>query len=39
MVDAWAQCSDRVAEEMMQIQAVREDRKPETGRYHQPNSI
>jgi DNA-directed RNA polymerase subunit beta' len=39
VVDAWQQCSDRVAEEMMAaIQAVHRTRRPD-GRYNQPNSI
>jgi DNA-directed RNA polymerase subunit beta' len=39
VVDAWQQCSDRVAEEMMaSIQAVHRTRRPD-GRYNQPNSI
>ena len=39
VVDAWQQCSDRVAEEMMQaIQAVQQA-KTEQGRFHQPNAI
>ena len=39
VVDAWQQCSDKVAEEMMQaIQAVQQT-KTEAGRYRQPNSI
>ena len=39
VVDAWQQCSDRVAEEMMQaIQAVQQSRR-DGGRYQQPNSI
>ena len=40
VVDAWAQCTDRVAEEMMaQIRASAKIRNPETGRVNQPNSI
>jgi DNA-directed RNA polymerase subunit beta' len=40
VVDAWAQCTDRVAEEMMdQIRASARIRNPETGRVNQPNSI
>ena len=40
VVDAWAQCTDRVAEEMMaQIRATARVRNPETGRVNQPNSI
>ncbi|GBD45026.1 DNA-directed RNA polymerase subunit beta' [bacterium HR40] len=39
VVDAWQQCSDRVAEEMMAaIQAVHRQRRPD-GRFNQPNSI
>ncbi len=39
VIDAWQQCSDRVAEEMMlAIQAVQRTRRPD-GRYNQPNSI
>ncbi len=39
VIDAWQQCSDRVAEEMMKaIQAVHQTRRPD-GRYNQPNSI
>src|SRR3712207_295745 len=39
VVDAWQQCSDKVADEMMQaIQAVQQT-KTDGGRYHQPNSI
>ncbi len=39
VVDAWHQCSDRVAEEMMAaIQAIHQTRRPD-GRYNQPNSI
>ena len=39
VVDAWQQCSDKVAEEMMQaIQAVQQTKRPD-GRYHQPNAI
>ncbi len=38
VVDAWAQCTDKVAEEMMrEISAARTD--PETGRQHALNSI
>ncbi|MDH3772527.1 MAG: DNA-directed RNA polymerase subunit beta', partial [Nitrospirota bacterium] len=40
VVDAWAQCTDRVADEMMaEIEATAENRDPETGRISQPNSI
>src|SRR5690606_18350042 len=40
VVDAWAQCTDRVAEEMMaEIRATAKIRDPETGRMNQPNSI
>ena len=40
VVDAWAQCTDRVAEEMMsEIRATAAVRNPETGRFNQPNSI
>ncbi len=39
VVDAWQQCSDKVAEEMMQaIQAVQLTKRPD-GRYRQPNAI
>ena len=39
VVDAWQQCSDKVAEEMMQaIQAVQQTKR-EDGRYRQPNAI
>ena len=39
VVDAWQQCSDKVAEEMMQaIQAVQQTKRPD-GRYQQPNAI
>ncbi len=39
VVDAWQQCSDRVAEEMMAaIQAIHQTRRPD-GRFNQPNSI
>ena len=39
VVDAWQNCSDKVAEEMMaSIQAVQKVRK-EDGRFHQPNAI
>ena len=39
VVDAWQNCSDKVAEEMMSsIQAVQKERK-EDGRFHQPNAI
>ncbi|HFD15497.1 MAG TPA: DNA-directed RNA polymerase subunit beta', partial [Rhodospirillales bacterium] len=39
VVDAWHQCSDRVAEEMMAaIQAIHQTRRPD-GRFNQPNSI
>jgi DNA-directed RNA polymerase subunit beta' len=39
VVDAWQQCSDKVADEMMQaIQAVQQT-KTDGGRYRQPNSI
>ncbi|MFO1038002.1 MAG: DNA-directed RNA polymerase subunit beta' [Geminicoccaceae bacterium] len=39
VVDAWQQCSDRVAEEMMQaIQAVQQT-KTDSGRFRQPNAI
>jgi DNA-directed RNA polymerase subunit beta' len=40
VVDAWAQCTDLVADEMMkEIQATAATRNPETGRINQPNSI
>ena len=40
VVDAWAQCTDLVADEMMkEIQATARTRNPETGRINQPNSI
>ncbi len=40
VVDAWAQCTDRVADEMMaEIRATARVRNPETGRFNQPNSI
>ena len=40
VVDAWAQCTDLVADEMMkEIQATATTRNPETGRINQPNSI
>jgi DNA-directed RNA polymerase subunit beta' len=40
VVDAWAQCTDRVAEEMMsEIRATATIRDPKTGRFNQPNSI
>jgi DNA-directed RNA polymerase subunit beta' len=40
VVDAWAQCTDRVADEMMaEIRATAQTRNPETGRINQPNSI
>jgi DNA-directed RNA polymerase subunit beta' len=40
VVDAWAQCTDRVADEMMnEIRASARIRNPETGRFNQPNSI
>jgi len=40
VVDAWAQCTDRVADEMMAgIRATAEVRDPRTGRFNQPNSI
>ena len=40
VVDAWAQCTDRVADEMMaEIEATAENRDPATGRISQPNSI
>ncbi len=39
VVDAWQNCSDQVAEQMMAgIQAVQQSKK-EDGRYHQPNAI
>ncbi|MFO1046616.1 MAG: DNA-directed RNA polymerase subunit beta' [Geminicoccaceae bacterium] len=39
VVDAWQQCSDKVAEEMMQaIQAVQQTKRDD-GRYRQPNAI
>ena len=39
VVDAWQQCSDQVAEEMMQaIQAVQQTKRPD-GRFNQPNAI
>ena len=39
VVDAWQQCSDKVAEEMMQaIQAVQQTKRTD-GRYRQPNAI
>ena len=39
VVDAWQQCSDKVAEEMMQaIQAVQLTKRPD-GRFRQPNAI
>ena len=39
VVDAWQQCSDKVAEEMMQaIQAVQQTKRAD-GRYRQPNAI
>jgi len=38
VVDAWAKCTDKVADEMMkEISAVRSD--PETGRTLEPNSV
>ena len=39
VVDAWQQCSDRVAEEMMQAIQNVHNTKDERGRYLQPNSI
>ncbi|HET6519965.1 MAG TPA: DNA-directed RNA polymerase subunit beta', partial [Geminicoccaceae bacterium] len=40
VVDAWARCSDRVAEEMMaEIRGNAEEIDPATGRLKQPNSI
>ncbi len=40
VVDAWAQCTDLVADEMMkEIKATASTRNPETGRINQPNSI
>ena len=40
VVDAWAQCTDRVADEMMsEIRATARVKDPATGRFNQPNSI
>jgi DNA-directed RNA polymerase subunit beta' len=40
VVDAWAQCTDRVADEMMrEIRASTRVKDPVTGRFNQPNSI
>ncbi|MGH6885140.1 MAG: DNA-directed RNA polymerase subunit beta', partial [Geminicoccales bacterium] len=40
VVDAWAQCTDKVADEMMrEIRGTAQIKDPETGRFHQPNSI
>jgi DNA-directed RNA polymerase subunit beta' len=40
VVDAWAQCTDRVADEMMnEIRATARIQDPVTGRFNQPNSI
>ncbi len=40
VVDAWAQCTDLVADEMMkEIKATVSTRDPATGRVNQPNSI
>jgi DNA-directed RNA polymerase subunit beta' len=40
VVDAWAQCTDRVADEMMsEIRATARIQDPATGRFNQPNSI
>ena len=40
VVDAWATCTDEVADEMMkEIQATAEQKDEATGRRHQPNSI
>ncbi len=40
VVDAWAQCTDKVADEMMaEIRATARIKDPATGRFNQPNSI
>jgi DNA-directed RNA polymerase subunit beta' len=40
VVDAWAQCTDKVADEMMrEIRGTAQVKDPATGRFRQPNSI